>query len=43
METDVTVAANRSVWTELRHLIAEKDLKKPKEEKPCGPRNSRGR
>jgi len=33
METVVTVAANRSVWTELRHLIATKS-KKPKEEKP---------
>ena len=33
METVVTVAANQSVWTELRHLIAAK-TKKPKEEKP---------
>ena len=44
MRTDVTIAANRSVWAELRHLLAEGEHKNhKKEEERCEPRNSRGR
>ncbi len=44
MGAELTVAANRSVWIELRHLLAEGERKKhAKEEEQCEPRNSRGR